>query len=685
MKNIYSDCSKKFNGEKDAACAPTGLPQASTDRAENGEVSPLPDWFGDTRGEMLEDALVGRIVDENRRRNEALPQPCDPIVGDSASADRTPVRMASVGLVYLPLAMVDDPEFRPTMPRLEYELLRQRYDFEFWAATCVKIHHKLTGRMSPFILNAPQRRVVEQLEADRRVGRPLRFIILKARQWGASTLIQMYFAWIQITVRTGWHSLICAQVKDTAAVIRGMYSQMLANYPAQYWQPECKPCFKSWEGALNTREIAGRDSHVTVTSSVSSDAARGFDFAMAHLSEVAYWRAGDGGTPQDFVRNVVGGIPQAPGTVIVMESTANGSGNFFHMQWDRAKAGESAFRPIFVPWFEIEIYRSECLDPEGFIRCMDSYERELWNAGLTLEMIQWYHNKRRELPSDEDMRAEYPTTPEEAFNATDNAVFDPADVGRLRVGCTSPIYPATLKRDSRTAALLAAVPQGDGQFKMWHRPDPQPPQKRNRYVVAVDIGGRSRKSDYSVIAVFDRFPSAHDTGHHPVVAAQWRGHADHDIVASFAADIGRFYHNALLVIESNTLDSERSGASTYLLEELNRTYHNLYVRPHLDNSRFETMAERVGFHTNSDTKATILTHLIRTIRCGGYTERDPDAIYELLAYERRADGTTGARHGQHDDIVMSRAIGLYVCHTLTRRREVGRSDLLEANPHMTQY
>ena len=43
-------------------------------------------------------------------------------------------------------------------------------------------------------------------------------------------------------------------------------------------------------------------------------------------------------------------------TMILFESTANGTGNFFHREYEAARRGESQFRPLFVAWYEIEQY-----------------------------------------------------------------------------------------------------------------------------------------------------------------------------------------------------------------------------------------------------------------------------------------------------------------------------------------
>jgi hypothetical protein len=42
--------------------------------------------------------------------------------------------------------------------------------------------------------------------------------------------------------------------------------------------------------------------------------------------------------------------------MIVYESTANGTGNFFHREYEAAKKGCSQFRHIFVALWQIEQY-----------------------------------------------------------------------------------------------------------------------------------------------------------------------------------------------------------------------------------------------------------------------------------------------------------------------------------------
>lgn len=305
-------------------------------------------------------------------------------------------------------------------------------DFERWCRDCVTITDKLTGAPVPFVLNAPQRRVAGVLERQRREGRPIRMIMLKARQWGGSTLVQMYMAWMQLVRRKGWNSLICGHVKDASANIRGMYSELLRNYPQGMKgdEPASDWKFSPFEKSQNINQIAARDCRVAIGSAFAPNAVRGGNYQMAHLSEVAFWGDGDEEVAEKIVRSVAGSIALLPETLVVMESTADGEDNFFHHEWERAVNGESDKEAVFVPWYEIEIYRKP-LDEDGLRRLMvemDDYERELLTRpGVTPEAIAWYHDKRREYGRHEQMMAEYPSTPSEAFLKGDDIRLDPAD------------------------------------------------------------------------------------------------------------------------------------------------------------------------------------------------------------------------------------------------------------------
>lgn len=567
----------------------------------------------------------------------------DPLRGNPLDSRRRCVRR---GLdLYLPQSMLDDPKYSVGLTDLDFDLLRFRHDFEFWAAKCVRITDKTTKRLIPFVLNTPQRRLLELLESQRLASMPIRVIMLKARQWGGSTLVQIYFAWFQIIHLSDWHSLICAHVKDSASNIRGMFTRLLASYPEQYRPEGMGKDLRPYEGMENTRVMPGRGCRLTVCSSENQEATRGQDYSMAHLSEVAFWKDSRQRKPSDLIRSVVAGIDRAPMTAVVMESTANGAGNFFHSEWLRATDGRSDKSPFFVPWYEIERYREPVADKEKFLASLDDYERWLLDdRHCPPEAVQWYRSKRREYPDHRSMMAEYPTTAAEAFTATDRGVFAPEGVERLRQeGCS---MQARRGEIAVTGGISRFIDDSAGRLKMWTAPRPG-----HSYTAALDIGGRSSLADYSVLSVLDT-----TAGRRPEVVAQWRGHIDHDLLARIALDVSTHYNRALLVVESNTWEQGSEGHGQYILGAIDREYNRLYRRPPSDGRP----GWLPGFHTNIKTKTLVINHLISLVRDGGYIERDEEALAELSCYELKTDGSYGARDGTHDDILMSRAIALWV-------------------------
>lgn len=592
------------------------------------------------------------ILEENARRNARLREDYDPLTGRGCTGRRREVKspVPQTPVEYVPEPMLADPDFSRALNAEAWQRLRCRHDFEFWAAKCARIYDKTTRRVISFRLNRAQRRVLGVLEGQRLRSEPLRLIVLKARQWGCSTLIQMYMAWIQLCHRCNWNSIICGHVKDSATNIFGMYMLLLRDYPvAMLPVPDdgsdpSAPEFRPFNRSQNVREISGRGCRITLATAESQDSMRGADMAMAHLTEVAFWPATTRHTPEAVVQAITGTVTMEPYSLVVMESTANGVGNYFHTEWLRCVAGKGDKRAVFVPWHEIEIYRRDVSDPEKLWRSLDDYERGLWNAGCTLEQIAWYHRKRLACTSDAQMHAEFPSDPEEAFANTGHNVFSSKAVERLRRGCRPPATEGEIDARGLPRAGGASRP-----YCEWEAPEPG-----LKYVVAMDVGGRSASADFSVIAVLTDAPR-------PRVVAQWHGHIDHDLLVHRAVAIARRYNEALLVVESNTLETEAPDCidpSEFILSRVGRSYSNLYYRRSAADGR-----PRPGFHTNRATKTAVISGLIEAVRDGKYDERDTAACDELATYRHEPGGGYAAAPGKHDDILMTRAIALHVIFT----------------------
>lgn len=664
---------------------------------------------------------VVNILKENDKRNADVYQKFDPISGIGSIGERVeicidgfpletqyiPVEMLSFPLVKLLISCGSIIKFLTEELEVEYTeedrlkvieqfvRLRCRYDFAFWAALYVYIKNKGGGDDVLFRLTRPQRKFVERLEKLRKANKPIRIVLLKARQWGGSTTSQLYMAWLQLIHKVGLNSLIIAHQGAGSDEIKDMFDRMIKAYPISmlyklgetYNENESKLVGVGHSGSIH--RVPQRNCKIKIGTAERPDSCRGGDYNLVHLSEVGLWKTTDGKKPEDIVRSACSGILLKPYTMIVYESTANGTGNFFQREYDAAKRGTSQFEAMFVSWFDIEQYSlpfgndDEKADfaiwlwknknnatPSSARAESGKYLWWLFEQGATLEAINWYVQERAKYNEHAPMASEYPSDDVEAFVHSGERVFDKYKVDTFRASCKPPKYIGDVYADGDSGkdALKNLRFAEDTQGLLWVWDLPEIDDKEivtNRYVTIVDIGGRSKKADWSVILVIDRLFMM--DGGRPQVVAQWYGHIDMDILAWKAAQIAAFYDNSLLVIESNTLethDKERSvdgDLSHFILNQIKNVYPNLYARKQTEDEIREGLPRKYGFHTNVATKPMIISTLIKVVREHLYTERDERCLDEYLVYEKKQNGAFGAIIGKHDDLLMTRAIGLHIC------------------------
>lgn len=602
--------------------------------------------------------------------------------------------------------------------------IRAEEDPAFAFITFYKIQDKMSGQMRPFLLNYPQRLVLEDLEEMRRNRQPIREIILKARQWGGSTLSEGYEKWMQdFRHPTGWSIVIMAHVQAATKRIKAMFTKMLASQPG--WSLGVKGQklkLGSYEGSKSDfivqtdrgEEVGSRV--ISIGSYENYDSLRSADMKCLHGSEVAYWKKTEGKEPEEVLSSV--DIPDIPDTVMILESSGRGAAGFFYDMYQEAKDPDipSSWHARFIAFFQIENDRKELDDRWGSIwsdkipwkkveqekgymklacefavwlwtnrhnkQCPDGFREtgeffwQLWEKGATFEAINWYRYKRNNYRTHTYIATEAPSDDIEAFRMSGKLVFDMYRIEALErhrtQGKKEPAYIGNIVSRTEkgedaiyTAKLVETV--GDGQvLRIWAMPDCL--KVSDRYVVSVDIGGRSQTSDFTVMTVIDRLGMMRGMGGKPKVVARWRGHIRHDLLAWKAAALAHFYGDAELVIESNTADTKKNMIDTEgehslsIIDEIADYYDNLYIRE----TRVDEVTQKVtnvyGFQTNVLTKQLVIDNYIAYIDDQLYYEPDKQCYDELRIYERHDDGTLGNVEGQnnHDDIVMSTGIGLYV-------------------------
>ena len=286
-----------------------------------------------------------------------------------------------------------------TVTARELELRRTlRDDFGFYAPRCLHIRTK-AGTIAPLRLNRAQLYIHQRLEEQKAKTGRVRALILKGRQQGASTYIagRLYHT---TTHRKGVRTFILTH-EDAA-------TQNLFEMAHRYHE-HCPALMRPSTGASNAKELLFDllDSGYKVGTAGTKGAGRSSTIQLFHGSEVAFWP-----NAETHAAGVLQAVPDAPGTEVILESTANGVGNFFYDKWRDAEAGKGDFIAIFVPWFWQEEYRKN--PPIGFTLDEDELDYAA-QYGLNVEQMAWRRNKLAELKDASLFRQEYPANSAEAF------------------------------------------------------------------------------------------------------------------------------------------------------------------------------------------------------------------------------------------------------------------------------
>lgn len=282
-------------------------------------------------------------------------------------------------------------------------------DLEHYAGKCLKIRTK-AGEIHSLALNRAQQYLHQRLETQKYKTGKVRAIILKGRQQGCSTYVGGRF-YHRATHSKGYRVFILTHEQEATDNLFDM---------ANRFHEHCPSPVKPHTGASNAKELDFDllDSGYKVGTAGTKAVGRSQTVQLFHGSEVAFWPHAS-----THVAGVLQAVPDLPGTEIILESTANGIGNFFHQQWQEAESGISEYEAIFIPWYWQDEYIKP-VNPDFVLTDEEIEYHEAYN--LTLPQIAWRRNKIIELGDDLLFKQEYPATAAEAFQLTGHDSFIPA-------------------------------------------------------------------------------------------------------------------------------------------------------------------------------------------------------------------------------------------------------------------
>jgi len=283
---------------------------------------------------------------------------------------------------------------------------RLKDDFEFYARNCLKIRTKDKG-LEPLIFNSAQvyvdKKLNEQLESKGKI----RAIILKGRQQGISTYVEGRFKWKTTHLKGVEAFILTHDGKATNAIFK-MAKRYYDNLP---------PFVKPSTSKANAKELrfGELDSGYGVGTAGNKAVGRGETIQFFHGSEVAFWM-----NASEHTKGIMQAVPDADGTEVIWESTANGVNNFFHQQWKLAEKGLSEFIAIFVPWYWQTEYTKTV--PGDFQATEEENELKEYYP-INDGQLCWRRIKIVELTTDgadgkKSFRQEYPMNAAEAFQVT---------------------------------------------------------------------------------------------------------------------------------------------------------------------------------------------------------------------------------------------------------------------------
>ena len=517
----------------------------------------------------------------------------------------------------------------------------------------------------------------------RRLGRPVRIIVLKARQQGISTLAEGlgYHRTSRSPHVTG---MVSAQEGPGVEAVFGKFRtfyqstpEILRPYADKFTIDEIRFGERGVPWSINhgsrmfchTVALGGARKR-------ESGKGRGATYQWWHGSEVAFWPMAE-----RFVGAILPAIPKSAAGEVIFESTGNGIGNLFHAVWRRASEGwrlvrqpagpprwtcevarrSSMWVPVFLSWLMEPRYAMAIPDGQDergriyYARNIDHDERRLVEEfGATLEQIEW----RRSVLYDEHggdlatFKREYPVTPDEAFEASSGKVFDGGAIrkyqDRIQASPDRPWIGSIVASEADGRPLLIEDPHGP--LKVFRSPQPG-----RSYVIGADAcEGRTSEGDRACAQVL--------CSASPVMEERWEQVAvfteriDPDEFAEVVVLLGRYFGEAFVVAESNG-----PGQTTCL--GLNRAeYYHRYRRREYDKVS-GTWTTKWDWNTNTKTRRVMVGGLKRAIREMSIPLYDPDTVAEIEDWTYLESGGGPKKEGPgsaggHDDRVVALGLAL---------------------------
>lgn len=474
--------------------------------------------------------------------------------------------------------------------KVEYKKCME--DPAHFAKNYCMIQHPTRGRIR-FNLYPFQEKTLYQIQTHRHN------IILKSRQLGISTLSASYSLWMAL-FHPDKEVLVVATKQDTAKKLLTKVRVMYENLPV--W-------LKKQEDTEENNKLSIRFTNGSqiVAASSSSDVGRGAANSLVIIDEAAFI------TGFDEKWSALQQTLSTGGDIIVL-STPNGKGNFFHKTWVGAVSGDNPFHPIKLHW---------TVHPERDQSWRDEQDKLLGPRMASQEC-------------DTD------------FVSSGHTVINPEVLK---------FYETLLKEPLEKQGI-------DNNYWIWEYPD-----YTKDYIVVADVA-RGDGEDHSAFHVME-IESMRQV-------AEYKGKPGTKEYGNMLVNVATSYNEALLVIENANIgwaaiqpaiDREYKNLYYSLKQDTRVVDAEDYLQKKYDMKDKKDMVP--GFTTSTRTRPMIISQLELYMREHAVEIQSRRLWEELGVFIWLGNGRPEASPGYNDDLVMAFAIGIWVRDTAIKLRTEG--------------
>lgn len=554
---------------------------------------------------------------------------------------------------------------------LQVEAIRRsKKSVSFFLTNFAKLKHPSAGIL-PFRPFSYQRRAIKAFRKNRFN------IFRKCRQSGASKISGAFATWFAMFHSHKTILVVSRTNADAMEFLRNNVTFIYENLPPwmrQAWKP-----IKQNEHEIifpNESKIKSLTSHPDVLRSNAS--------SLNIIDEAAFIQGMDAMWAGGW------STLQHGGNVIVI-STTNGSAGWYYNTMTAAEAGENEFNPITINWWDMD-WAIEYQDPlsmemrriaprEGLRKCETTEEIEkygpYWSPWLE-EQYRALQDNGEAWKFQQEILASFVGSGNTVLSSSSisyvtSTVCDPEDLDGIKItGSQNYVHPIS----GESEQLSFDFPGETEGFWIWKRPVVGSVDKRDSngnlirrgtmahtYVMGVDIATGKGK-DYSAIEVFDI-----DTMEQ---VAEFMARCLPRDLMKYVDRIGRYYNNALTVVERNN-----GGDIVIDALRLDYMYPNLWrekvtsdrPRSNSNSGQSSMSVKPYGWNTTSASKSILNKYLIDFIRDregDGYKIYSKRLLKQFQTYVRKRDrlgrdtSKTEAEEGSgnYDDLVMACAMAL---------------------------